>query len=73
MIRKHAAGRLDSAAATKRIHTRGLVVSPGIIQGQSILPFTVADGRALTKIPHDVTTQVLVEGRGPAWTGWSQL
>lgn len=62
------AGLLDSAAATKRIDARGLVVMPGIIdiQGQSILPFTVGDGRALSKVTQGVTTEILGEGSTPA-------
>jgi dihydroorotase/N-acyl-D-amino-acid deacylase len=62
------AGLLDSAAATKRIDARGLVVIPGIIdiQGQSILPFTVGDGRALSKVTQGVTTEILGEGSTPA-------
>jgi N-acyl-D-amino-acid deacylase len=76
MIRKH--------AATKRVDARGLVAIPGIIdiQGQSILPFTVGDARALSKVTQGVTTEILGEGSTPApaneqiktvgWTGWSQ-
>ena len=62
------AGLLDSAPATKRIDARGLVVIPGIIdiQGQSILPFTVGDGRALSKVTQGVTTEILGEGSTPA-------
>ncbi len=62
------AGLLDSVAATKRIDARGLVVIPGIIdiQGQSILPFTVGDGRAVSKITHGVTTEIMGEGSTPA-------
>ncbi len=62
------AGLLDSAAALKRIDARGLVVIPGIIdiQGQSILPFTVGDGRALSKVTQGVTTEILGEGSTPA-------
>ncbi|MGH7696990.1 MAG: hypothetical protein ACRENH_18505, partial [Gemmatimonadaceae bacterium] len=62
------AGLLDSAAATNRIDARGLVVIPGIIdiQGQSILPFTVGDGRALSKVTQGVTTEILGEGSTPA-------
>lgn len=61
-------GRLDSATATRRIDARGLVVIPGIIdiQGQSILPFTVGDGRALSKVTQGVTTEILGEGSTPA-------
>lgn len=62
------AGLLDSAAALKRIDARGLVVIPGIIdiQGQSILRFTVGDGRALSKVTQGVTTEILGEGSTPA-------
>jgi N-acyl-D-amino-acid deacylase len=58
-----AVGRLDAAAAARRIDVGGLVVAPGFIDllGQSEASVLV-DGRAASKITQGVTTEVTGEG-----------
>ncbi|MBC7843654.1 MAG: D-aminoacylase [Gemmatimonadaceae bacterium] len=62
------AGMLASATATARIDAAGQVVSPGFIdiQGQSVVGFTVGDGRGAGKVSQGVTTEILGEGSTPA-------
>lgn len=61
-------GLLASATATTRIDAAGKVVAPGFIdiQGQSVVGFTVGDGRDAGKVSQGVTTEILGEGSTPA-------
>ena len=61
-------GALASARATSRIDAGGNVVAPGFIdiQGQSVIGFTVGDGRDAGKVSQGVTTEILGEGSTPA-------
>jgi N-acyl-D-amino-acid deacylase len=62
------AGQLAGAGAVRRIDAAGRVVSPGFIdiQGQSVVPFTVGDGRVPGKVSQGITTEILGEGSTPA-------
>ena len=61
-------GMLAKAPAVTRIDAGGKVVSPGFIdiQGQSVIGFTVGDGRDAGKVSQGVTTEILGEGSTPA-------
>ncbi len=62
------AGLLREATTTTRIDASGKVVAPGFIdiQGQSVLPLTIGDGRVASKVSQGVTTEILGEGSTPA-------
>ena len=62
------AGMLATAQATTRIDATGRVIAPGFIdiQGQSAVPFTIGDGRAVSKVSQGVTTEIMGEGSTPA-------
>jgi N-acyl-D-amino-acid deacylase len=62
------AGALATAATASRIDATGKVVAPGFIdiQGQSYVPFTVGDGRVVSKVSQGITTEILGEGSTPA-------
>jgi N-acyl-D-amino-acid deacylase len=61
-------GQLATATAATRIDAAGRVVAPGFIdiQGQSVVGFTVGDGRDVGKVSQGVTTEILGEGSTPA-------
>ncbi len=61
-------GQLAKATTTTRIDATGKVVAPGFIdiQGQSVIPFTVGDGRVVGKVSQGVTMEVMGEGSTPA-------
>ena len=62
------AGALKDASATARFDAAGLVVAPGFIdiQGQSVIPFTVGDGRVVSTVSQGITTSIMGEGSTPA-------
>ena len=62
------AGTLRAATTATRIDATGRVVAPGFIdiQGQSAIPFTVGDGRVVSKVSQGITTEILGEGSTPA-------
>lgn len=62
------AGSLADAKASTRIDAAGKVVAPGFIdiQGQSVIPFTVGDGRVVSTVSQGITTEIMGEGSTPA-------
>ena len=61
-------GMLGNASAKQRFDATGRVVAPGFIdiQGQSVVQFTVGDGRVVSKVTQGVTTEIMGEGSSPA-------
>jgi len=61
-------GRIAPASAKQVVDARGLVVAPGFIdiQAQSVLPFTVGDGRVVSMVTQGITTAIMGEGDSPA-------
>src|SRR5205814_10709987 len=63
-------GMLASAAATRRIDARGLVVAPGVIdiQAQSYGSLLTGDSREVSMVTQGVKTMILGEDGTPAPT-----
>jgi dihydroorotase/N-acyl-D-amino-acid deacylase len=61
-------GRLAGANAERRIDASGKVVAPGFIdiQAQSIMAFTLGDGRVVSSVTQGITTAIMGEGSTPA-------